>query len=472
MKKLITGLIVSLLFVSPIHAQTAGGVLKSEEVNTEVYLDLNEYYSQVSTMSAQVTSATGNYTWDIPSDFSINSGNPLNISISDADIADDQILEVTVASQNGFKLKSESNQEIAYELYESGNQSPLASNASVLKYQPGKTNKVSNSLSAQTVSMPDNLCSGSFKDTLVFTSGVNIDPDYAYSITYNLDGGTLSGNYPTSYTSSAGLSTLPTPTKDGYTFAGWYEVVNDVPITINDNWGKNEDGSIYIDYYHYDASVSTYAPDPGNYATRYNSIEFTTTKPSTLKFKLQVNGQATCSANTIYQIIKDGDVYFESEKFLTNSSYETVEYNGIHELPSGNFQIIISSYSYATTGGYAQTSAVISNIIVQEVTDITSIPSGTTGDKTLTAKWNKIITFNIGKTSYQADDGMTWGEWANSEYNTLGYAVRSEIYLGSGDGVYAIGDRKSSNRYDTDSLIQISEIIVESAQYYINFVTI
>lgn len=35
-----------------------------------------------------------------------------------------------------------------------------------------------------------------------------------------------------------------------------------------------------------------------------------------------------------------------------------------------------------------------------------------------------LITFTIGGTSYQAEEGMTWYEWCNSEYNTDGYYTR------------------------------------------------
>ena len=32
-----------------------------------------------------------------------------------------------------------------------------------------------------------------------------------------------------------------------------------------------------------------------------------------------------------------------------------------------------------------------------------------------------LISFSIGGTTYQAEEGMTWGEWINSEYNTGGF---------------------------------------------------
>ena len=44
-----------------------------------------------------------------------------------------------------------------------------------------------------------------------------------YSITYNLNGGTNAAGAKTSYTIETADYTLPTPTKTGYTFGGWYE---------------------------------------------------------------------------------------------------------------------------------------------------------------------------------------------------------------------------------------------------------
>ena len=41
-----------------------------------------------------------------------------------------------------------------------------------------------------------------------------------YTITYNLDGGTIFGQ-PTSYNKYSGTVTIPNPTKDGYRFLGW-----------------------------------------------------------------------------------------------------------------------------------------------------------------------------------------------------------------------------------------------------------
>ena len=42
---------------------------------------------------------------------------------------------------------------------------------------------------------------------------------------------------------------------------------------------------------------------------------------------------------------------------------------------------------------------------------------------------NKLITFTIDGTTYQAMNGMTWGEWVNSEYNTGGFSISNNAVI-------------------------------------------
>ena len=44
-----------------------------------------------------------------------------------------------------------------------------------------------------------------------------------YTITYNLDGGTNNADNPAEYTAGEGVKELKEPTRDGYTFVGWYD---------------------------------------------------------------------------------------------------------------------------------------------------------------------------------------------------------------------------------------------------------
>lgn len=76
-----------------------------------------------------------------------------------------------------------------------------------------------------------------------------------YTITYDLDGGTVATENPTSYTADTETFTLNNPTKDGYTFKGWTgtgltEATTKVTInkgstgdrTYTATWQSNDDG--------------------------------------------------------------------------------------------------------------------------------------------------------------------------------------------------------------------------------------
>ena len=53
-----------------------------------------------------------------------------------------------------------------------------------------------------------------------------------------------------------------------------------------------------------------------------------------------------------------------------------------------------------------------------------------------------LITFTIAGTSYQAEEGMTWGEWVASSYNTKGYKVVTMIgypdVINTSDNKYSV----------------------------------
>jgi len=60
------------------------------------------------------------------------------------------------------------------------------------------------------------------KDDAAFDDGTaTITADYSFTITYNLDGGTVATANPTTYTSASSDITLNNPTREGWTFTGW-----------------------------------------------------------------------------------------------------------------------------------------------------------------------------------------------------------------------------------------------------------
>ena len=65
-----------------------------------------------------------------------------------------------------------------------------------------------------------------------------------------------------------------------------------------------------------------------------------------------------------------------------------------------------------------------------------------------------LISFSISGTEYQAEDGMTWGEWVESEYNTgnVGVTTSGDVYLGSATRLIST-DGKYANRVKPTTVI-------------------
>ena len=76
-----------------------------------------------------------------------------------------------------------------------------------------------------------------------------------------------------------------------------------------------------------------------------------------------------------------------------------------------------------------------------------------------------MINFTVAGTSYEAEEGMTWRQWVDSDYNTAGFF---EHFL---DGVTCVGIRSgssSSNGYGVaynDAFVPITDLIVDGREY-------
>lgn len=94
-------------------------------------------------------------------------------------------------------------------------------------------------------------------------------------------------------------------------------------------------------------------------------------------------------------------------------------------------------------------------------TGSSGIPSGWTvvndGEES-----GNLITFTVSDTEYQAEEGMTWEEFVNSEYNTSGYFTSTSydlvIYKGN---TLIIGD------LNNHSDVNITDLIVENGSYMV-----
>ena len=74
-----------------------------------------------------------------------------------------------------------------------------------------------------------------------------------------------------------------------------------------------------------------------------------------------------------------------------------------------------------------------------------------------------LITFTINGTEYQAEDGMTWGEWVESDYNTDGYEAHPNLGTGTEDSKVP-----AKNQYCityNSSYVSFGDLIIANASY-------
>lgn len=69
-----------------------------------------------------------------------------------------------------------------------------------------------------------------------------------------------------------------------------------------------------------------------------------------------------------------------------------------------------------------------------------------------------LINFTIGGTSYSAEEGMTWEEWCNSNYNTYGYVIDNY------DGYIAAGGGHNYVAF-SGSLVKSTDVIINNTNY-------
>ena len=153
--------------------------------------------------------------------------------------------------------------------------------------------------------------------------------------------------------------------------------------------------------------------------------------------------------STIYNTSEDGTFTLTTKgKYLP---YD-IEVNATIEAP------LIEDTNAAATDILSGYTAYVNNN--QKITG--SIPTFN-GSITIT----RTISFTIWDESYNADEGMTWEEWINSEYNTINLRVESSYYVygetipKQGSTVWGV---LSYNQYA--NIVEASDLIVENRVYW------
>lgn len=73
-----------------------------------------------------------------------------------------------------------------------------------------------------------------------------------------------------------------------------------------------------------------------------------------------------------------------------------------------------------------------------------------------------IISFIIGDTEYQAEEGMTWGEWVNSTYNTGGFITKNGTVYNSSGAKYV------APLNDFGNPVNLGEVIIDGKEFMLD----
>ena len=214
-----------------------------------------------------------------------------------------------------------------------------------------------------------------------------------YTITYELDGGTNAPENPPSYNVETETITLKDPAKAGYTFAGWYkdrkfttkvtEIIQGTTgnITLYAKWLEN-----YTITYELDGGTN--APEnPAGYNVETGTITLKAPTKDKYDFKGWYKDEEFTDEITEITQGTTGNITLYA-KWLENYTI-TYELNGGTNAPenpaSYNVETETITLKAPTKDGFAFTGWFKSRYF--STTEIKEITQGSTGDKTLYARW-------------------------------------------------------------------------------------
>ena len=142
-----------------------------------------------------------------------------------------------------------------------------------------------------------------------------------------------------------------------------------------------------------------------------------------------INNSADINATpVIASVTHTNSTWFNVEAELGETTYCDSSTGEPILLPGETVPAYITVELLDTPGTAADEAAAKDKITIKIDADATAgtpVESGSGGSGNV-----EMISFTIDGTTYQAEAGMTWGEWVDSEYNTSG------VYIGSDNGVY------------------------------------
>ena len=152
--------------------------------------------------------------------------------------------------------------------------------------------------------------------------GVNWKP-ITYTITYNLGGGSVSGN-PTSYNIETDSFTLKNPTRTGYTFTGWTGSNGNTPQTS--------------------VTISKGSTGDKSYTANWT--------PNKVIIQYSINGGTITASNSGGKWTTNNDIIYLNGNILTTTiNYgETINSSGLNNWNNSNYINVTKKYYTAVTG--------------------------------------------------------------------------------------------------------------------------
>ena len=164
------------------------------------------------------------------------------------------------------------------------------------------------------------------------TITANFSP-ISYTISYNLDGGTVSGN-PTSYTIEDAM-TLVNPTKDGYNFTGWTGTgLTEATTTVTIAKGSTGDRTYTANW-----EVANVAP---------TTPTVTLSSKTTNSFNVRAVSTDANGDSLIYKLYVDGSLKSTSASTQSGTA-TTFSVTGLGEYTSHNYYVTVSDGTLTTT---------------------------------------------------------------------------------------------------------------------------
>ena len=218
-----------------------------------------------------------------------------------------------------------------------------------------------------------------------------------YSITYDLNGGTASGN-PTSYTVESATITLNQPTKTGYTFTGWSgtDLTGEDNLTVTIPAGSTGDRrytahwSLNTYSITYDLNGGTVSGNPDFYTVE--SAAITLNQPTRIGYTFTGwSGTNLTGEDNLTVTIPAGSIGNRSyiAHWSLNIYSITYDLDGGTALGNPDFYTVESSaitLNEPTKAGYVFTGWSGTDLVGEDNLTVT-IPAGSIGDRRYTAHW-------------------------------------------------------------------------------------